>query len=69
MGQDYDTYMLQSFPPAYLSADMLRVNELAGQDSYELDVEIIVLDDQHYREVARGQVSVKGCHLAESSKL
>lgn len=40
MGQDYDTYVAK-LPAAYLSADMLRVNELAGQDSYELDVEII----------------------------
>ena len=52
MGQDYDTYVAK-LPAAYLSADMLRVNELAGQDSYELDVEIIVLDDQHYREVCK----------------
>lgn len=52
IGQDYETYAAE-LPVCHLSADMLRLYELDGQDSYELDAEIIVLDEQHYREICK----------------
>lgn len=52
MGLEYDIYDAE-LPAGYLSADMLRIYEMTGLDSCELDAEIIVLDEEHYREVCR----------------
>lgn len=48
LGQDYETYDV-TLPIEVLSSDMVRSYELSGQETHLFDVEIIVLDQEHYQ--------------------